>query len=227
MSAHPLRLQVAEHGCVAMDTEPGPSGHGKTAVRPWLTVVPAGLIACRVVLGPCLGWLAGHEPSAWVVISVLTAAMLSDLFDGIIARRLGIATAKLRVADSRADAWFFLCVGWSAWLAAPDVIRAYSTPLLASVSLQLFSYVYDLVRYHRITSLHAYSAKVWGFSLYVTSGALIAFHFGALIWVSFALGLVSFADAAAIKLLLPGWRHDVLSCAHAYRQRRTEGREAR
>jgi len=186
--------------------------------------VPALLIAIRVGLGPVLALLSNHSPPAWLVIAVLLAAMLSDLLDGIIARRLKIATELLRVADSRADAWFFLCVGWSAWLAAPDVVRAYAAPLVISVTLQGVSYIYDLARYRRITSLHAYSAKAWGFSLYVAAAALIAYKYGALIWFSFALWLVSFVDAAAIKLLLPGWRHDVLSCVHAYRQRRVEQR---
>jgi CDP-diacylglycerol--glycerol-3-phosphate 3-phosphatidyltransferase len=110
-------------------------------------------------------------------------------------------------------------VGVSAWIAADEVIRAYALPILAELVLQLVSYAYDLLRYRRIASLHAYSAKLWGASLYVSAGALIAFRFGPPIWVSFALGCVSFVDALAIKLILPGWRHDVLSCFHAWKQR--------
>lgn len=185
------------------------------------------LIALRVALGPVLVMVASAPVSPWLTVAILTAAMLSDLFDGIIARRLKIATAPLRVADSRADAWFFLCVGWSAWRAAPDLVHAYAAPLAAGIALQIGSYAYDLLRYKRITSLHAYSAKLWGFSLYVAAAGLIGFHLGDLIWPAFALGIVSFLDAALIKHYLPGWHHDVLSCVHAYRQRRsTIGAEA-
>ena len=96
---------------------------------------------------------------------------------------------------------------------------AYSVPLIAEILIQLGSYTYDLVLYGRITSLHAYSAKVWGFTLYLASAGLLAFHSGSLIWLCLAAGLVSFLDALAIKLTLPGWQHDIHSFVHARRIR--------
>lgn len=141
--------------------------------------------------------------------------MLSDIYDGVIARRLGIATAPLRVMDSRADAWFFLWVGAGAWFAAPEVVRTYWLPISVEIMLQAAAYSYDLIRYRRITSLHAYSAKIWGVTLYLAAVGLLALHSGVLIWLAFAAGLASAADAMAIKLILPGWQHDILSFRHA------------
>lgn len=183
--------------------------------------IPGFLIASRVVLGPALVVLCVLHAPPGGIIAVLAAAMLSDLFDGIIARRLGIATASIRVADSRADAWFFLCVGLAACLTARRILGFYAIPILTELLLQIASYSFDLVRYRRLASLHAYSAKIWGFSLYAAAGALLAYHYGGLIWVSFAFGIVSFIDSLAIKLILPGWHHDVLSAFHALRRRRT------
>jgi phosphatidylglycerophosphate synthase len=165
------------------------------------------LIQCRLHAGP-----------EWILLTLL-GAMLSDIFDGVIARRLGIASEPLRVADSRADAWFFICVGISAWLAAASVVRAYAFPLLTELVLQAAAYTYDLIRYGRIASLHAYSAKLWGFSLYLASAGLLAFHSGALIWAVFGLGIISAIDSMAIKLILPDWQHDVPSALHAWRMR--------
>lgn len=149
----------------------------------------------------------------------MLAAMLSDIFDGVIARRIGVVTTKLRVVDSRVDAWFFLCVGISAVLAAPLILRAYMVPITIEVCLQAAAYTYDIARYGRITSLHAYSAKLWGFTLYLAAIGLLAFHSGILIWVAFVFGMLSAIDAMAIKLLIPEWKHDVLSTFHALRMR--------
>jgi phosphatidylglycerophosphate synthase len=190
-----------------------------------LKKLPTALIALRFVLGPVLIFVCLRYWSI-AIVAVLISAMLSDIFDGVIARRLGVATERLRVADSWVDAWFFICVGASAVLTVPDILRAYWIPIAIDVCLQLAAYTYDIVRFKRIASLHAYSAKIWAFTLYCAVIALLAFHFGALIWVSFAFGIVSAIDAMAIKLLIPTWQHDVLSSFHALKARRAsnEGR---
>jgi CDP-diacylglycerol--glycerol-3-phosphate 3-phosphatidyltransferase len=165
----------------------------------------------------------GHSPAG--ILLFLLLAMLSDIFDGVIARRIKIATAPLRVMDSRADAWFFLWVLAAAWISAREVVIACWLPLSIEVILQVASYSFDLLRYGRISSLHAYSAKMWGFTLYLAFAGVLAFHTGVLVWVALVFGLISFVDATAIKMILPGWHHDVLSCFHAYRQRSVSGRK--
>lgn len=145
----------------------------------------------------------------------MLAAMLSDIFDGVIARKFKIVTERLRVADSRTDAWFFMWVGVSCVVVAPDILRAYVVPIAIEVGLQISSYAYDLLRYKRISSLHAVSAKIWAFTLYLATIGILAYHTGVLIWVAFGFGIISAIDALAIKLLIPEWQHDVLSTFHA------------
>ena len=181
--------------------------------------IPALLIAARILLGPLLFGLVLTNQGPALILAALIAAMLSDIFDGVIARRMKIATERLRVADSYTDAWFFVWVGAAIWRAVPQLVEDYRLPLLTELALQLASYAYDLVRYRRISSLHAYSAKLWAITLFIAAGSLLAFHYGPPIWLTFAFGLVSFFDALAIKLILPGWHHDVLSAVHAWRQK--------
>ena len=176
--------------------------------------VPIALIGLRAVLGPILIYVAIRHLSV-AVVAVMLAAMLSDIFDGVIARRLNIATEKLRVADSWTDAWFFIWVGVSCIVVAPDILRAYILPIAIEVALQIASYTYDLIRYKRISSIHAMSAKIWAFTLYLATIGILAFHTGLLIWVAFGFGILSAVDALMIKLIMPGWQHDVLSTFHA------------
>lgn len=151
----------------------------------------------------------------------LTAAFLSDIFDGIVARRIGVATERLRVADSWADGWFYVWVILSVCQTVPKIIHAFRVPLLAVIALQLFSYSIDLIKYRRIASFHAYTAKAWGISLFVATIALLGFHTGGVyLWAVIVMGILSNLDGLAIKTVLPEWRRDVPSIFHALKLRR-------
>ena len=56
--------------------------------------VPALLIVCRFLLGPLLCLHAARGGSGEVFVTGLVAALLSDFFDGVIARRLDVATPR-------------------------------------------------------------------------------------------------------------------------------------
>ncbi|MES4793470.1 MAG: CDP-diacylglycerol--glycerol-3-phosphate 3-phosphatidyltransferase, partial [Chloroflexota bacterium] len=75
--------------------------------------LPWALVALRAVLGPLLLLAVWAGRSGPLVIAGLTAGFLSDVFDGVIARLLGSATERLRVADSWTDAFYYLCLGVS------------------------------------------------------------------------------------------------------------------
>jgi hypothetical protein len=111
----------------------------------------------------------------------------------------------------------------SVWWTRPEVIHRFRMPLLALLCLQLFSWTLDLIRYRRIATFHAYSAKAWGISLFAATLALfLPVDPAPFLWLMIACGAVSNLEGIAIKLLLPVWRHDVPSFRHALRLRRTE-----
>lgn len=49
-------------------------------------------------------------------------AFFSDVFDGIIARELGVATANLRHLDSLADTAFYLAAAFAVWRVYPSAM---------------------------------------------------------------------------------------------------------
>lgn len=84
--------------------------------------IPAALIAFRafmILVVPILGWY-GHGP---LLAQVILAATLSDIFDGIIARRLSVSTTNLRKADSTVDLFFWLSSMASLYLLCPDDVK--------------------------------------------------------------------------------------------------------
>lgn len=192
-----------------------------------LRILPACLVALRLVLAP--GLLAAallHVPSPWLAL-LLTVAFLSDVFDGISARRLGVATAGLRLADSHTDVVFYLCVLASVWILNPAVLWQVRWVFLALVVVQLASWILDRMKFGRPTALHSYSAKAWGISLFLAALAVFCrYREATFIWAALVVGFISNAEDIAIKLVLPVWTHDVGSIWHAYRIREAARKQA-
>lgn len=181
--------------------------------------LPLALVLSRILLlTPAMLLLAYYRPVAWAFAVCLSAAFLSDFFDGVIARRLGVATAGLRRLDSLADTIFCLAAVSAVWWLHPTVIRAYAVPLVILLTLELARYALDLLKFHREASYHMWSSKLWGLSLFLAFFMLLVV--GQMVpWVGVAaaIGIVSDTEGLLISLVLPVWRHDVPSLVHAWR----------
>ncbi|ACC82079.1 CDP-alcohol phosphatidyltransferase family protein [Nostoc punctiforme] len=180
------------------------------------TLIPSGLVLFRFLISPflLLDALDG-KTSIWFIVGFV-AAFLSDIFDGIIARRLGVSTAQLRQADSWADVCLFSCIFVSAWIVHQDILVTYSVPLLMIVFAQLLWWVVNLVKYGKPASYHTYSAKFWGITLFIAIIALFGFDYaGVALWLTCIAGTIHSVEEIAMTLILPVWTHDVLSIFHA------------
>jgi CDP-diacylglycerol--glycerol-3-phosphate 3-phosphatidyltransferase len=150
----------------------------------------------------------------------LAAGFLSDLLDGMIARRSNTVTAKLREMDGRTDVWFMVWIAASAWRTRPEIVIAYQAPLLLVLGTQILSWIIDLLKYRRFSNYHAYSAKAWGATIFATT--LMWFGSGPVeifLWSVVVFGMICTLEEIAITLTLPNWRHDVNSLFHALRLR--------
>ncbi|MEH1866261.1 MAG: CDP-alcohol phosphatidyltransferase family protein [Nostoc sp.] len=181
-----------------------------------LTLIPSGLVLFRFLISPflLLDALDG-KTSIWFIVGFI-AAFLSDIFDGIIARRLAVSTSQLRQADSWADVCLFSCIFISAWIVHQDILVTYSAPLLMIVFAQLVWWVVNLVKYGKPASYHTYSAKFWGITLFIAIIALFGFDYaGVALWLTCIAGTIHSVEEIAMTLILPVWTHDVLSIFHA------------
>ncbi|MDZ8053330.1 MAG: CDP-alcohol phosphatidyltransferase family protein [Aulosira sp. ZfuVER01] len=185
-----------------------------------LKLIPNALVLFRFSISPFLLWDAlDGKTSVWFIVGFV-AAFLSDIFDGIIARRLGVSTAELRQADSWADVCLFSCIFVSAWLVHQDLLIAYRLPLLTVVFAQLVWWIVNLVKYGKPASYHTYSAKFWGITLCIAIISLFGFNYaGIALWLTSIAGLVYSIEEIAMTVILPVWTHDVLSIFHALKIR--------
>jgi len=184
--------------------------------------LPLGLTLFRLALAPVMVAVAWFEPDSGPGLAAcLIPAILSDLFDGILARRRNVATPALRRLDSQTDLVFWLCVLGCIVILHPAVIDRYGYLLVVLLALEGSVYAISLVRFGREPCTHAYSARVWSVFLVGCLGAALGWgeeRFA--LPLLFGTYLVSWVDVVLILLLLPAWRTDVPSFWHALRARR-------
>jgi len=174
------------------------------------------LTALRALLAPVIVFLALFNPDPRAFGICLSSGFLSDVFDGIIARRLGVASPGLRRLDSGADTLFYVAATFAAWHLYPQVIKENSGALVLLIALELGRYAVDLAKFGREASYHMWSSKAWGVVLFVAFLALLAFGY-ARPWVAIALyvGIAADIEGLAISFVLVEWKSDVPSIVHA------------
>jgi len=186
-----------------------------------MRALPFWLVTLRLLLGPGLIWLAlDHRRGLWLVIPI-AAALISDIYDGRIARRYGVATAGLRRYDSIADTIFYVCVAISAWILEQEALIAVAKLLVAIAILEAFRYTLDFVKFRREASYHMWSAKLWGLFLAASASALLGWGIaGLLLRTALIIGIISDLEGVAISVVLPRWTHDVATIFHAIKLRK-------
>lgn len=185
--------------------------------------LPLLLTALRALLAPVVVIAAFAFPSKLLFGICLTLAFLSDVFDGVIARKLGIATANLRRLDSLADSLFYAGATVAAWMLHPQVFREHAIALLVLLGLELARYALDLAKFGREASYHMWSSKTWGIFLFLGFLSLLAFgEKGGLVALAIYIGIAADLEGLAISLALKEWKADVPSIIHALRLRAAE-----
>ena len=187
---------------------------------PFVRFIPLGLTLLRALLAPVvlvLGFTGG-SPTGFA--ACLIAAFLSDYFDGVIARRLGVATPGLRRLDSAADSLFYLACVAVAWHLHPDAILDRWPALAVLAALEVTRYVFDLIKFRREASYHMWSSKFWGLWLFIGFYALLVHgHSGLLVSLAVYAGIVADLEGLLISMVLPQWQSDVPTLVHALRLR--------
>jgi phosphatidylglycerophosphate synthase len=184
--------------------------------------VPWGLIGLRVlgcpviVLGARRGWSGG-----WLGV-IVVVALLSDIYDGVLARRWGRETPALRLWDSVADTIFYLGVVVALWLREPEVLRGNWKLFGVLFALECVRYVFDFWKFGKAASYHSYMAKAWG--LLIAASVVGVFSFDGLRWLivlALVWGIVVNVEGPAMSLMLPRWRNDVKTLGRAWEMRKS------
>lgn len=182
--------------------------------------IPLLLTMGRGVLAPCVVACAYWWPHPALLAGFVTAAFLTDVFDGVLARRWNVATPGIRRLDSIADTLFYVCVLWAVWVLHPKVILDNALLLVLLGVLEFLRYGFDFVKFGREASYHLWSSKLWGLVLFVACVAIfVADDPGVLPMLAIAVGIAADLEGFLVSLALRCWRHDVPTIFHALRIR--------
>lgn len=136
---------------------------------------PFALTTLRLILGPLAVVIAQRGWSHIYFAPLLIVATLSDIYDGVLARRLGVATPALRRYDSVTDVIFYLCVLYAGWIMRKAAIEAHWLPITLLVISELVTIVVSLIKFGLMPATHTYLAKCYGLCLLACCTAMLAF----------------------------------------------------
>jgi phosphatidylglycerophosphate synthase len=182
---------------------------------PWLMIALRALGCPIIVVGASRSWSGG-----WLG-AIVVLALLSDIYDGVLARRWTNETARLRVSDSIADTIFYMGVLAALWLREPNLLRGNWQLLVVLFGLEGFRYVFDFWKYRRTASYHSYLAKAWGLLIAVAVVGVLSFGgLKPLISAALVFGIAVNFEGLAMSLMLPRWQNDVRTLGRAWQMRK-------
>ena len=183
--------------------------------------IPWVMAGGRAVLGPVL--IVGAE-CGWnglTLAGFVVAALVSDIFDGVLARRWGCDTAGVRLFDSMADTVFLFMHGVALWVSQPQLWRSNGWLLAALLGMEAVRFGFDFAKFGKPASYHSYLAKAWGLVMAVAVVSAFAMHRGSvLVPVALGLGILCDMEGLAMSVMMPVWKRDVKTLGAAWRIRK-------
>ncbi|MRR33890.1 CDP-alcohol phosphatidyltransferase [bacterium] len=178
--------------------------------------IPNCLSGSRLAAVPILLVLAWQgRANAFLVLFV--CALLTDLADGYLARRLHQESELGARLDSWGDFALYMATPICAWRLWPELIvreAPYVATVVASFTLPI---LVGLVRYRRLTSYHTWGAKLSAVLMGISTFILFA---GGPAWpfrFSTAVLVLTQLEEISITVVLSEWHSNVPSLWHAMR----------
>jgi CDP-diacylglycerol--glycerol-3-phosphate 3-phosphatidyltransferase len=167
-----------------------------------LRSIPLGLTTLRLFLGPLALVCAWQHWPRILFAPILIIATLSDIYDGILARRLGVATSWLRRYDSITDVIYYLFILYCTWLVRNAAIKSHWLPISLLVVSELATILLSIIRFGVLPATHTYMAKCYGLCLLGCCLGFLAFNApGWIITVLAVIGVTANSEISVILLM--------------------------
>jgi CDP-diacylglycerol--glycerol-3-phosphate 3-phosphatidyltransferase len=179
-----------------------------------MKILPFLLIYSRILIGFAIAAIAiASLPGAplWIVV-LMSAGLVTDILDGVIARHAGVATRRLRVWDSNADQFFWLVILACIFSQNVSFIKSHFIPIVVIAALEGLAYLLSFIKFRRTVATHSWLAKLWTLTLFAFLADL-CLHGQSTFWfrLSAVLGIISRLEILLILFLLKEWTTDVPS----------------
>ena len=185
--------------------------------------IPKILIFLRLFIGFIIILLSILKISYFkeIVVFLLVIGLLTDIFDGIIARRLNISTQLLRRLDSSVDQIFFISVIVASYIICPEFFKSNLVLLSILIGAEVLTYVFSFLKFKKEVATHSIGAKFWTLILFTTLIQIILKCDSQLLFLfCFWIGIITRVEIILIIITLKSWTNDVPSIFHAVKLRK-------
>jgi len=186
----------------------------------WKHKLPWAMTIFRATLGPGIVLISLAWQSGLLLAACIVLALLSDIFDGVLARRWHVVTGLLRRCDTIADTIFYAGVILVVLLRYPATVRHAWPLLVVLVAVEIAQHLFSLLKFHRLASYHSILSKIWGLLLATAMIALLGFGWDKLLNIAIAWGILCNLEGFTMSFVLPAWHHDVPTLGYAIWLRR-------
>lgn len=191
--------------------------------RKLIQQIPKILIISRLFIG---FYILGIPGGFWngtpnQMVLLLYMGLVTDIFDGIIARKLKVSTPALRRWDSTADQFFFLSVVGACYLQCPEFFVAHQYSIGLLLGSEALIYLVCYIKFRKEVATHSIGAKIWTLTLFGTLVEIILrCDAPTLFPICFWLGLLTRGEILGIVVVLKTWTTDVPTIFHAFQARK-------
>jgi len=181
--------------------------------------IPLLLIYLRLVFAFVIVALSLFKPAgiSAYIITLIVLGLISDIFDGIIARKLNVSTEKLRRMDSGIDQIFWLCIVAASFIMHPKFYTNNWLQIVVLIAAEGLCYLISFIKFRKEVATHAIASKIWTLVLFATLIQIIAIGKSVVLFqFCFYLGMVTRLEIIIILLLIKQWTNDIPTVYHAY-----------
>ncbi len=178
--------------------------------------IPNTLSGLRLLSVPVLAFLAWSELEIEFII-LFVCALLTDVADGYLARRLHQESEFGARLDSWGDFGVYMVTPLSAWMLWPELVMRELPYVSAVIASFLLPVAVGFIKYRDLTSYHTWGAKLSAVLMGTSTVLLFA---GITPWpfrVSTGILMLAQLEEIAISIVLPGLHSNVSSVWHAVR----------
>jgi CDP-diacylglycerol--glycerol-3-phosphate 3-phosphatidyltransferase len=183
-----------------------------------LLTLPNSISLFRLLLAPVmlLAGYFGHPLSVKILFSV---AVISDLFDGILARALELRTELGAKLDTIADLTTYLALYFCFYFLWPGFVHQAYPFFAAGLIIYTIAFSFALLKFRRFPSYHSIGGKL---SAVLMALSILCWFIGGPafpFFVAISISLIAGIEEIIITALLPRLHTNVPTCWHAYRMR--------
>ena len=181
---------------------------------------PNVISAFRIVCVPVVLVLAWNgESRAFLVL--FGVGLLSDVVDGVLARRLGQVTDLGARLDQWGDFALWAALPLGVWWLWPHIVAREATYVILSVGCMLLPTAIAYAKYGAVPGYHTWSVKLGAILMGIGAALLLVFDIAWAFRAAALFQLVCAVDELGITYVSPACRNDVPSVFHAVRERRS------